>query len=655
MNIRHISRASTAGFVAILICLLALSLWGASKLRKPFELQESFSDVYNLFQEQVTDPMRSYLHNSNALLLNEIEHNLVQLEQEEVKRLPSAISSQLQPVIQEWLDFIKSDLRAAGKLGSNMLGLLNNNQRQLQSELDSLAEYIREGRNNKPDVAQRYSDMLSDEKDLLIQRMLLQQQYFRSPTEEHYQALLSVSKDMENLAETAKTWPLLDVFSESADDGLDSMFAFSEDEEKKSDKGEEIRSNIATWIRRYPKEINNTMGLFKRQEETKQEAEALMAKLRTELQNSRAHVKTFQEDVLTLIGWVIASVMVVLFSLAAVLNYIQSHIAKTINKVAPVLNHYASGDFGERVTVKSRIDELNQLGNACVSIKASLSDLIRAIQTRAGNIDEVSHRIKQSAGTASAMADNQQQQTNVISVTTAELSTSFEHVARNANEMAEVTNYSNETIVNESIRVKETVEQIDKLVMDVEESGKSMQLLNEESSKVTNVLKVIEDVAEQTNLLALNAAIEAARAGEAGRGFAVVADEVRTLSQRTAESTGEIKRMLGRFQTVATETFELMSNQVNVARDTSGKAALAHAALEEILNSITQIKQMNDLVASAIEQQSAAVKDISHGVAKISEDSQGVADASLSTTKLSDELSRLSSDLNESSAKFVLS
>ena len=653
MKIQTISRSSSAGFAVILISLIGISFWGGSTLRKPFELQERFSEVYDDFQERVSEPMQSYLQTSDVLLLGQIEEDLKLINSNQVNGLPDDISSELKPVVASWLDFIETDLKAAGKLGSNLLGLLEHNQREFSGELGLLDRYIEQGQLNNPGIAGNYSRLLLKLKDLLIQRLMLQQSYVRSPSESELQRLQSVNAQMLEQVTQSLDWPLLAVFpeKESTDDlGL----GFLEADEEVVDLGVDIKNNLASLIRRYPNDLETTLSLFERQRQAKQKAETLLDELRIALRESREYLKEYQNRTLNLIGWVIAGSVLVLVVLVILLNLIQKHIINIVNGVAPVLTHYAQGDFREEVSAPSPIDELQALGQACLAIRRSLSELIHDIQQGARQIDEVSVQIRQSAMGASSLAESQNEQTRVISVTTAELSTSFEHVAQNANEMADVTNASNDTVTSESVRVQETVQQIDKLVDDVEKSSESMQLLNEESSNVTSMLKVIEDVAEQTNLLALNAAIEAARAGEAGRGFAVVADEVRTLSQRTSESTEQIKQMLSRFRNVATETFNLMGQQLEVARDTSSKAELAHRALSEILGSITRIKQMNDLVASAIEEQSAAVKDISNGVHKISEDSESVTQASLSTTRLSETLGELSSDLNMSSQRFRL-
>ncbi|MCG8312426.1 MAG: methyl-accepting chemotaxis protein [Pseudomonadales bacterium] len=653
MNIRHISRASTAGFVVIVLCLLGISFWGANKLRQPYLLQETFTLVYEQIEEQVSQPMYLYLRTSNTVLLTDIEVSLGQINERWISELPREMGDKLQPVIADWQSFVQTDLRAAGKLGSDMHAILDNNQRQFQNELATLADYVNIGKDNNPRAADKYAYLVSQLKHLLISRMLLEQRFLRTLLAEDKDKLLAVNGEMLILARSAEDWPLLDVFPEKAVDDMDSLFAFSDDDDRE-DLGEEIRSNVRSFLVVYPKDLETTLGLFQRRAATNNEAHVLMTRLRDTLKEGRKYLKAFQNETLDLIGWVIAGSLILLFGLALILNFIQRHIAKVVNQVAPALRDYAGGDFRQEVKVHSYVSELKELANSCSAIKHSLSELILAIQHRAKTIDRLSQEITISANAVSTKANQQQQQTQVISVSTDELSTSFLHVAENANEMADVTNFANETIVSESKRVYDTVEQIDKLVANVERSGVSMQSLNEESDNVTSVLMVIEEVAEQTNLLALNAAIEAARAGEAGRGFAVVADEVRMLSQRTAESTHEIKRMLARFQTVAEETFSLTSKQVKEARGTSEQAALAHNALSEILKSIERIKQMNDLVASAIEEQSAAVNEIASGVTSISQASESVAGASQHTTELSARLRKVSGELTESSEQFRL-
>ena len=169
MKIKHISRASTAGFIVIMLCLSGVSFWGANKLRQPYLLQESFSVVYEQIDAQVSQPMQRYLRSSNALLLTDIGVNLQDINEQRVSALPDEISHKLQPVIVDWQSFVQTDLRAAGKLGSDMHAILENNQRQFQNELAALSDYVNAGKGNNPEAADKYAYLISQLKILCQQ------------------------------------------------------------------------------------------------------------------------------------------------------------------------------------------------------------------------------------------------------------------------------------------------------------------------------------------------------------------------------------------------------------------------------------------------------------------------------------------------------
>jgi methyl-accepting chemotaxis protein len=180
-----------------------------------------------------------------------------------------------------------------------------------------------------------------------------------------------------------------------------------------------------------------------------------------------------------------------------------------------------------------------------------------------------------------------------------------QEVARNATEAAKAASHSDEEAQNGQAVVDRTINAIDALASEVDRAANVIHRLEQDSDKIGTVLDVIKGIAEQTNLLALNAAIEAARAGEQGRGFAVVADEVRTLASRTQQSTAEIQQMIERLQAGAQEAVSVMEDSRSRASDSVSSAQSAGQSLESITRSVASITDMNTQIASAADEQSA--------------------------------------------------
>jgi methyl-accepting chemotaxis protein len=246
------------------------------------------------------------------------------------------------------------------------------------------------------------------------------------------------------------------------------------------------------------------------------------------------------------------------------------------------------------------------------------------------------------------------QQGEIEQVATAmnEMSATVTEVSRNASSAAGAAQEADDRAKEGCEVVNTTVETINNLASEVERTSEVIENLKGDSISIGTVLDVIRDIAEQTNLLALNAAIEAARAGEQGRGFAVVADEVRTLASRTQQSTREINDMIERLQNGANQAVKVMEMGRTKAEESVEQAAKAGGALQAITGVVDNIRSMNIQIASAAEEQSSTAEEINRNIVNISEVAQETAGGSQQTASASDELARLASDLQSQVGKF---
>lgn len=351
---------------------------------------------------------------------------------------------------------------------------------------------------------------------------------------------------------------------------------------------------------------------------------------------------------------IVASIIVLSLLLTLVLAWLLTRsIVKPIGQALDVAQTIAGGNLTATFEHQGT-DEPAQLLKALSAMQQNLRSTIRGItdssQQLASAAEEMSSVMEQS--TRSLQAQNDEIELAATAVT--QMSTAVDEVASNAVSTSEASKASDADSQHGQREVSETIESIQGLVGEVMNASAQAQGLATQAQDISKVLEVIRGIAGQTNLLALNAAIEAARAGEAGRGFAVVADEVRSLAQRTQDSTQEIEQMISSIQTGTQDTVGAMQNSASQAEQTLQRASSAGQALEKITAAISQINQRNLVIASAAEQQSLVAREVDRSLVNIRDLSTQTAAGATQTSAASQELSRLAVDLNGLVTRFVL-
>ncbi len=313
----------------------------------------------------------------------------------------------------------------------------------------------------------------------------------------------------------------------------------------------------------------------------------------------------------------------------------------------------AGGDLTKTVEVDGK-DEPARLLSALSTMQANLRKTIEQIAGSATQLGAAAEEL--SAVTEEASRGMQQQNDEIEQAATAvnEMTAAVEEVARNAVSTSEASNQSTQAAREGRDRVVETVDAIQTMTHDVQNTSVMIEGLAEQGRDIGKVLDVIRAIAEQTNLLALNAAIEAARAGEAGRGFAVVADEVRALAHRTAQSTQEIEKMVAGIQNGTGEAVSSMQQSNQRTQSTLELARAAGVALEQITQSIHQINERNLVIASASEEQAQVSREVDRNLVNIRDLATQSAAGANQTSAATHELSRLAVDLNAMVARFVI-
>ncbi|WP_419186720.1 methyl-accepting chemotaxis protein [Pseudomonas fluorescens] len=248
--------------------------------------------------------------------------------------------------------------------------------------------------------------------------------------------------------------------------------------------------------------------------------------------------------------------------------------------------------------------------------------------------------------------EHQRQETELAATAMQQMAATAQEVARNAGQASEAVAHADQQAREGDELVRQASDKIDHLAVEMGGCAEAMRSLLVESAAIGGVLDVIKAVAEQTNLLALNAAIEAARAGEQGRGFAVVADEVRGLARRTQRSTTEIEGLIVRLSAVAQHAAERLLGSHVLSDETVVLAAQASQALARITRAVSSIEQMNQQIAAAAEQQSVVAEQVSQSMTRVREVAEGSARESQQLQRSTDDLQRVGGELKAAVGHF---
>jgi len=329
-------------------------------------------------------------------------------------------------------------------------------------------------------------------------------------------------------------------------------------------------------------------------------------------------------------------------------------ITRPIREAVSLATRVASGDLSADIR-SDRGDEFGQLLSALGTMVVNLRDLVRSINTNSGLIATSANQLSVVTERTSSGIAQQRDQTDQVATAMNEMVATANDVATNAGAAFTAANLANEKAAAGEAAVNETLSHVTELNDKVLEVTQRLQGLQADTQNIVSVLDVIKSVADQTNLLALNAAIEAARAGEQGRGFAVVADEVRSLAKRTQTSATEIEGLVSRLVNSAEGSVVTMRQGSELAQRTLEKAQSTGEQIMEITRAVEDISRLNSQIATAAEQQTAVAEDINQNVTLIRDVSEQSAHDSTEVAAASHELARLGEGLQTQVARFRMS
>ncbi|MGF1761491.1 methyl-accepting chemotaxis protein [Photobacterium sagamiensis] len=396
---------------------------------------------------------------------------------------------------------------------------------------------------------------------------------------------------------------------------------------------ERLQNTYSQWLNHYSYMIENpeSASEYYRDNQVliKQEFSSmrqLYRDLRTQIETADAELKLIIDDEIRLATVVLEVGFVVALFISIIITWgVSGLVLAPLNRLSLAMHDIASGegDLTQRVVVESK-DEIGQLATAFNEFVSKIHSTISEVAITMTSVREETQQIQRETQGVVINASEQQEESALVATAVHEMSVTSDNVSSHANEAAEASQSASDESESAKQILGDTVMSIHKLADEIESSSTVISNLERDVGNIASILDVIRGIADQTNLLALNAAIEAARAGEQGRGFAVVADEVRSLASKTQDSTGEIQVMIESLQQGANDAVKAMELSRESGTHTVEQANSANESLDAISQSINVINEMNLQIATAATQQSLVSEDINQNVQKISDKSQEV-------------------------------
>lgn len=638
LSVNFLTKILSSCIALLLLFISLFIIWAWQEMDKPYQINQSYHEIKAELETDIALSLEQYLGTGNASKLLQAENQLNQLKNRPINWLNEVQKHSFIEAMTELQKAIQQ-ARGAGKLAADPEILLINNEMERHAMIADLTDLIKKSTITS-DIKMNYQEQLLNISLKLQQIAVLRQRYLQHNKATLKEHLINENSTVNVELQILATFASLEVLE------IEEIDEFSFDEPETVDLSVDNINNLISLTSRYPKELSNTNSMLQAVNLSRQNLTNQLIHL-TKNVASYASVVDIQKQEITNQVKFIGSISLLLFIILITISAsLQLKTIFFIRQLLPFFDALTRGDFSQPLTIKTKLSEFNTVSNRSSRLIDYLKGLTTSLQTQSQQALTASHALKKRTLQATESSQLQNQQTELVSVAIEQLSNSFNEVTKNVADTCQQTDKAVKLVTKADKALAIEVEKTKQLADNILSLRKLVKKLSADTHSINDVLDVINNVSKQTNLLALNAAIEAARAGEQGRGFAVVADEVRALAIRTSESTGEIQIIINQLVDTAKQANDYVLQQSDVAVDCAEHSLAVQVELKSVAQIIDNIYDYNNSIASATEEQAVTINDVTSNTKTIQQHTQKVTKNMQDIDKSSVMIQQISEVLN---------